>query len=215
MIVGVDPHTTCFYRTSNTQSAGDILRPHGAAQTIVGIVCHAHDLVLGLELDHNRYRTEDLLARDAHVVVCAGQKRRLEEAAVRECAFFVALASHKDACTFCTSDIDVGRNFLHLTLVDLRTDLGGRIKRVALDNLGESGFCARDKLVVDAFLHKDARTCAAYLTLVEENAQHKSVNRLIHVAIVEVDVCALAAELKCRRDEFIGRSVCNIVAHSC
>ena len=149
------------------------------------------------------------------MVVCTGQKRRLEETTVRKCTFFIALAAYEDACAFCTSDINVGRNFLHLTLVDLRTNLGGRIKRIALDNLGKGGFCARDKLVVDAFLHKDARTCTAHLTLVEENTQHKAVNCLVHVAIVEIDVCTLAAELKCRRDEFIGRSVCNIVAHSC
>jgi len=52
----------------------------------------------------------------------------------------------------------------------------------------------REHGVRHTFLHEQSRACAAHMALVEEDAVHDSLNRLIERRVVEDDVCGLAAE---------------------
>ena len=84
-------------------------------------------------------------------------------------------------------------------VVYLGTLVGLGVERITdTDRLGLLD-TARDKLVVDVLLDKDARAGAAALALVEEEAERRLIDRVLQIVALEIaedDVGRLAAELE-------------------
>ena len=120
--------------------------------------------------------------RDCHIVSDVTEKRRLHEGTVFKTGHLGSFAAHENRRAFLLSSFNPAKNLFELTLVDLRTHLGLHIHRIAhLDGL--KGFDKlSDEFVIDAFLHKNAGTCAAHLPLVKENADLSSFDRLVDLS---------------------------------
>ena len=122
---------------------------------------------------------------------------------MHERAFFAAvdfgtLSARDNLRAFGLADFDVIQNLFELTVVNLRTHLSFRLPRQTdFDGL-EFGFDGGKEFVVNGILHENSRTRTADLTLIEQNAHARAVNRLVEVAIVEVNVRGLAAEFQRR-----------------
>src|SRR5699024_2217390 len=95
-VVGVHPHTAGLHGAGHPQGTVDVLGPHGAAQTIDGVVGHGDDLFLGLELDDHGHGAKDLLLGHPHVVVGVDDKGGLHEGAVGAGTLLVGLAATGD-----------------------------------------------------------------------------------------------------------------------
>lgn len=52
---------------------------------------------------------------------------------------------------------------------------------------------SRDKFIIEGVLYEDTAACAADLTLVKEDAKLCAVHGLFKIAVVEINVSALAA----------------------
>ena len=89
-----------------------------------------HRVVDVVEGDDREHRAEDLLLRDAHVVVDAGEHRRLHVPALVEPGG-ATVAADDDLGALFLAERDVLLDPLLLALGDERADLGGGIARVA------------------------------------------------------------------------------------
>ena len=79
--IGVDPHRAGRERSLTFDSAAHVAGPHAGGEAVARVVGDRDRLLLVLERDDRQHRAEDLLLRDAHVVVDAGEDRRLDEQA--------------------------------------------------------------------------------------------------------------------------------------
>src|SRR5205807_1574634 len=68
-VVVVHPHGAGPDALRHLEGAGDVTRPHRAAQAVDGVVGHPNGILHGLVSDHRQDRPEDLLLRDLHRVV--------------------------------------------------------------------------------------------------------------------------------------------------
>ena len=204
-IVSVDPHTSGTNASRHTQGTIDIARPHGAAETIFGVVGHGNNLFFRTELDHHGDRPEDFILRDRHIVGDVTEKRRLHEGTVFKTGHLGSFAAHQNRCSFLLGRFNPAENLFELTLVDLRAHLGLHVHRIAyLDGL--KGFDKlSDEFVIDTFLHKNAGTGAAHLTLVKENADLGTFDSLVNLTVVKIDIGRLAAEFERCRNQTVGR----------
>src|SRR5256885_5934449 len=71
-------------RARHPQRALGVARPHVAVEAVVRVVGERDRLGLVAKRDGADHRTEDLLARDHHVVAHAGEERRLDVVAARQ-----------------------------------------------------------------------------------------------------------------------------------
>ena len=105
-----------------------------------------------------------------------------------------SFAAHQNRRAFLLGRFNPSENLFELTLVDLRTHLGLHIHRIAYFD-GLKGFDKlSDEFVIDAFLHKNAGTGAADLTLVKKNTDLCAFDSLVNLAVIEVDIGRLAAQ---------------------
>ena len=147
----------------------------------------------GMTDDH---RAEDLLARDAHVVVDAVEHRRHEVRAVGQGRIVGRRPADDDRRALAQADLDVVLDPVALLGADERPDLGRLVGRVAdLDGAGRLGEQLDDPLV-DRALDEDPAPGAAVLPGVVEDAVRRFLRELLEVGVGEHDVRALAAELE-------------------
>lgn len=122
-VVGVDPHAAGANSASDTQGAVDVSRPHGARQSVLTVVCHVDDFLLGLELNHNSDRPEDFFLGDTHLVVDVDKKRLQHKRAFFTARNGNALAANQHLGAFVFADFDVLQNLIELLFVYLRVHL--------------------------------------------------------------------------------------------
>ena len=67
------------------------------------------------------------------------------------------------------------------------------IQRIADGDLVKCIHSCRHEFIVDVLLDEDAGTCAADLSLIEQDAQLKTVDGHIPLAVAEIDIGAFAA----------------------
>src|SRR6516165_2683903 len=77
--VGPGPHPA-----GDAEPAVVVVRPHGAAQAVVGVVGDLHRVVVTVVGDDDEHGTEDLLLGDLHLVVDVGEDGRLDVPALGE-----------------------------------------------------------------------------------------------------------------------------------
>ena len=98
-------------------------------------------------------------------------------------------------------------------MVDLAAHLGVILPRHANLHLAERLARVLHELVVDVLVHEDAAAGAAYLALVEQDAQLDAVQHHVPLGVGEDDVGGLAAQLQRGRDKALGRCASDIAAH--
>ena len=110
-----------------------------------------------------------------------------------------------DACSLFDAHIDGGLDLFDLVFVYLAAHLGLGLPRHADFDAVEGLHGVVYEPVVDILMYEDARTGAADLSLVEEDAELQSVHRHVPFAVGEVDVRRFAAELQRRRYQTVRR----------
>ena len=110
------------------------------------------------------------------------------------------------------ADFDVFQNGFKLTGVDLRTHLGIVFPRQADFDFFELFRQGVDEFVVNAFLNEDARTGAAHLALVEQNAFLRAFEGFVERHVVKEDVGGFAAQLQGGGNEHFGSSDADAAA---
>lgn len=209
LVVRVDPDAARLDGASNTEGTVDVLCPDSAAEAVIAVIGHLDHLFFRLEFDDDGDRSENLFAGDAHIVRSICDECRLHEDAVLELTISCLFTAAGDGRTFFFSEFDIGENLIELSFIDRRTELRIFLPRQANLDFVEAfdEFCY--KFVIDIFLNEDARTSAADLPLIEEDAELGTIISLFEVAVREEDVRGFAAELKRGRNEFFGRSFGN------
>jgi len=120
---------------------------------------------------------------------------RLDKFAFAQFAFDFFTAGN-DAAAFLFADFDVFQNGLELTSIDLRTHLGIVFPRQSDFDLFELFRQGADEFVVNAFLYKNARTGAAHLTFVEQNAFLRAFEGFVERHVVKEDIGGFATQLQ-------------------
>ena len=176
-------------------SARVVAALHVIGQAIAGVVGDFDRLVLALERDDRQHRAENLLTRDAHVVVDVGEHRRPHEIAAVE-AFRPAGATSDQARALVDAGLDQVLHLLELHLGDQRPDVVALLGRLA--DGGRLGSLAGhlDGLVIDRAFDQHARRRVTGLTGVVEAMQGAALDRAGDIAIGEDDVGAFTAQFQ-------------------
>ena len=114
--------------------------------------------------------------------------------------------------SFFLSDSDIFQDLILLCFVNLSAQLRGRIGRIPDLNAFEGCFQAFYEFIENAFLYKQTGACAAYLSLIEQNALARAVDSLVHICIIKYDIGRLAAQFKGNRDQLFHSSLIYAVA---
>jgi len=163
-----------------------------SSKTIAGVVTHLDSLLDGLELGNRADRTEDLLAHNLHIRPHIGKDSRLDKVSL----IAVALAASNDLRTIGLAALDVSHDAIELQLANLRALEGLRVEGVADLVLLGALLKGLEELIVDTFLHEDARAGAAALSVVEVDAKVDPADGLLDVGVVKHDVGRLATQLE-------------------
>ena len=199
-VVGVNPHSARLHGFCHTDGAVNILRPYCAAKAVIAVVCHFNNFGFVLKLNNHNHRPENFFACHAHIVGNIGNQRRRKEIALIKTVFRKLIAAAGNSCAFCFGNINVTGNFGNLFRVNLRAHLRCRVKRVADFYVVKAFNCFFNKFIVNFFVYKYARACAANLALVEQNAQKQAFHSQIPVAVIKINIGRFAAKLQSSRN---------------
>jgi len=192
LVVAIDPTGSGFEAVGDLDGGVEVLGVDGGGETVAGRVADLDDLVDILELGDRSDRSEDLLVHNLHV---RGHIR--EDGGLNEVALFaVPLSSNLDDGSLLLSVFDVAHDAVELELRDLGSLESGAVERVADDVLADPLLELLGEGVVDRLLDVDARTGAAALAVVEEDAEIGPLDGLVDVGVGEDDVGRLASELE-------------------
>src|SRR5690349_1772039 len=126
----VDPDVAGLDATGETMCAVEIVSPDGARESVLERVHATQQVSLVAPTQHADHRSEDLLARDAHLVVNVGEHRRLDEIAGCEAWIRGSFAANDQARAVVTSMADVCERLVELRLAreaaDLCVPIGGQ-----------------------------------------------------------------------------------------
>src|SRR5438093_9094108 len=156
-VPGVDPHRAGLEPLGEAMGALQVLRLDACREAVDDVVADPHRLVLVVEADHARHRTEDLLLGDLHPVVDLGEDRGLVVEALGERRVFRLPATAGEARTLALADLDVALHLAELLLGDERAHAGREVERVADLDLPRARGEAADEAIVEAVLPEDAR----------------------------------------------------------
>lgn len=151
-------------------------------------------LLQSAELQDLLARTEDLLAGDRVVILHVREHRRLNEETVAGVA--PDLTAGLQFGALLNTGLHQGEDLLELSGVDLRTLLGGVLKRIAHFALLGQLNAALHELIVDRLVHERSTARTAHLTLVEEHRLMRDLNCQVQIGIRTYDVWAFAAQLQ-------------------
>src|SRR6266542_6065527 len=191
----------------------DVARPHRSGEAVLTVVGDADGVVGRVVRDDRENGPEDLLARDAHRVVDAGEHRRLDVPTLVQSGR-TAVAPHGDLRPFLLADGDVLLDPFLLTLGDERTDLRRFVLRIADRELADHARHGVDDCVVAVAAGADARLRDARLAVVHERGELEPLDGGREISVVEDDRSRLPAELEAhplelltadRRDAAAGR----------
>ena len=170
LVVGVDPDAARLDGVGDTEGAVDILCPDSAAKAVIAVIGHLDHFFFCLEFDDNGDGAEDLFTSNAHIVRNIGDECRLHEDAVFERTVSCLFTAAGDGRTFFFREFDIGENLIELGFIDCRTELRVFLPRQANLDFIEAVDELCHKFVIDILLDEDARTRAADLSLIEEDA---------------------------------------------
>ena len=183
-VVVVDPDGTRLQLVSHSDGGVKVCGMNGGGKTVGGLVASLDNFILSLELADRAHGAENLLLHDLHILANARENGWLDEVAL----VALALTTGLDLGAGLLPALDVGHDSVELELAHLWALEGVGSKWVANDILGCSRLEGFNELVVDAGLNVDARTSAAALAVVEENAKVDPRDGIFKVCVVEDDV---------------------------
>src|SRR3954454_18589134 len=191
-VEGVRPDDARAHALRHPEDARALLRPDAGAQAVGRVVRLLDRLVRRAEGEDAQHRAEDLLLRDAVAL------RDVREHGRHEPVALLGQAARRlvDLRAFFGAGRDELLNLLQLLLGVDRADIGVLVERVADAQRRQAALQLLDDRLVDGFLHEQARAGAADVALVEVDAVHDPLDRLVKSGVVEDDVRGLAAELE-------------------
>src|SRR6202048_4094769 len=172
--------------------ATDNASPARGGESVGGLVALKYGVVFVFERDRCRDRSEDLLARNPHIVVHVSEQCRLDKIAFARSG----LAADRNLGAFLLADVEIALDAVELLARDDRSHSALLIKRVAHAHVLTEASELTDHLVILVTLHEDPRAGAADLPRVEEDTHHRGRHRLIQIGVGKDDVWRLAAELE-------------------
>src|SRR5580698_2266324 len=153
---------------------GDVASPDSGGQSVLRAIRARDNFVDALKRNNAHDRPEDLFLGDLHSVLDIGEHGGLDKVA----AVSDALTAADELCPFTPARFDVAHHLVELRLVHLRTLLRGGIERIADRAIPGAGAALFDKLIVNVLFHENARTGAAALAVIEEEAEVSAFYRL-------------------------------------
>src|SRR5216683_4740879 len=192
LVEAVDPDRAGLQRAGHLMGAAQVARPDRGGKPVVGVVALKNRVVFIRERDRCADRAENLLARDPHLIVDAGEQRRVDEVALTGSR----LAAGRHLGALLLANVEITLDSIELLARNQRSDRALLIEGIAHgDALAE--ICQlTHHLVVLVALHENPRARAAYLTRIEEHAHHRGGHGLIEVGVRENDIRRLAAEFQ-------------------
>src|SRR2546425_3740237 len=170
-VPGVDPYRAGLQPLGETVRPFQVLRLHARGEAVDHVVADADGVVLIVEAEHARHRTEDLLLRDLHLVVDLGEDRGLVVEPSGERGILRLPAAAAESRALFLADLDVALDLAQLLLRDERTHAGREIHRIAHLHLLRALYEALDEPVVEALLDEDAGAGGADLAAVHVQAE--------------------------------------------
>ena len=144
------------------ESRVEVARPDAGREAVDRVVRDLDRLVHAVERDHRGDRPEDLLARDRHAVLHAGEERRADVGALAE--FLRRAAAEPQLRAFLAALVDQAEHALLVGMRDERAHVGLRVERIARREGVLAEFDeALDEVVVDLLVHEQARARVADL----------------------------------------------------
>src|ERR1700733_3918677 len=160
LTVRVDPNGAGLQLARDAERAVDVLGPDRGGQAVARVVALEDDVGFILELDRRGDRAKDFFARDLHLVVNAGENRRLDEVA----GFLLAsLAAGLGGRALFLADLEIALDAIVLLLGNQRPHAGVRVQWIAERQAASDLRQFVGELIVHAFLHEHARSGAADL----------------------------------------------------
>ena len=212
IVVGIHPHTARADTACDLHGCIDILGEYRAAEAVHAVIGQRDDFVSGLEFLYYDDRSEDFFLAHAAVRLVSDKDGWFHEIALVAAVCRIAFAARHEGRALFDADLDVIQDFILLGFVDLRTELGRWIRRIADLDRFEGRFQVFQEFIEDAFLHEETRAGAADLSLIEEDALAGTVDGLRKVAVVKDDVCGFPAELERTGDELVAGRLIHAVA---
>ena len=193
LVEGVDPDDAGLDAAHEPECRVEVARPDAGREAVDRVVRDLDRLVRAVELDHRGDRSEDLLARDRHVVLDAREERGIHVGALLELRGRVA--AELELRAFLAALLDHAEHALLVAVRDERTHVGVRVERVArlegvLAELDE----ALDEFLADRAVDEQARARVADLAHVRVDAAIRRRHRAVEVLDVgHEDLRRLAA----------------------
>ncbi len=160
-------------------------------EAVLGVVRQAHGVVFVVEGDDREHGSEDLLAEDVTAGLHVGHDGRLEERA----GAVDGRSARGDGGAALDGIPHQGLGLVDGAVVDEGADLyallGAAADLHALHALGDTS----GELLDDAALHDEAVGRGARLADVAELREHRALDRLVEIGVVEHDEGGVAAEL--------------------
>src|SRR5262249_60609249 len=104
---GVDVDVARVEHRRELVGVRDVARPYSRGEAVLGVVGARRDLLEVVERHRDEHRAEDLLAGDRHLVVDAGEQRRLDEVPVAVAAVTGTWpAADDDLCARLAAGVD-------------------------------------------------------------------------------------------------------------
>src|ERR671911_2436906 len=170
----------------NVEALVDVASPHRAGQAVLAVVGDAHSVFRVVVGDDREHGPEDLLLRNAHRVVDAGEHGWLHVPALLE-AGRTAIATHRDLGALLLTHRDVFLDPLLLALGDHWADFGRLVLWITNGERADHARHRIDDLVVAVAAGEDARLRDARLTVVHERRELEALDRGGEVGVVEDD----------------------------
>src|SRR6185369_16130849 len=197
-------------RARDAEPARAVARPDVAVEAVVAVVGERDRLRLVVERDRRDDRSEDLLARDRHVVPRVREERLLDVEALREIRRTLAAACQRRAFLDTRRDELLDAAALHRG--HERPDDGPLLARIAdLEPARDRDHLLRE-LVVDRALDEEPCARDADLARVERPHLRRALERGLARRVGEDDLRRLAAELEQRALEPLRRRLLDLEA---
>ena len=171
----------------------DVAALHIAGQTVGRVIGHGDGFVFGVVGQHDQHGAEDLLARDAHLVVDLGKYGRAHEIPGLQALGFARSAGEQLGPRVDTG-LNQALNLLVLNLRDHRPHPGLGMRRVA--HRHRLGNAPRDRFRLGQARarHEHARGRITGLPRVVHHVQHAAGDRGFEVSVIQNEVGRLAAQ---------------------
>jgi hypothetical protein len=170
----------------------DALGTDTSGKTVLGVVGSFDDLIIVRKSEDLHDWAEDFFSSDFHVVSDISENGWFNKVT----GFTDSVTTTEESSTFILTTLDVGHNFVKLSLTDLWTLHDIVSEWITDDHSLSSGNGFFTEFIVDVVMDKQSGSSAAALTLVEEKSNMRLLNGHIDVSIVANDIWRFSTKFK-------------------